>query len=145
MALHRSVPALRANRECPGKVLIAQGLLVVLLAVASDLYSFCREVPQPPGNPNGSGAITAVMQDLACSARQQIAAGAQAPMRVKSIEAPDQANPRLLQEIIELLWSELLLATGRAVGQTEVLENLLIALRNAGWQGPTPFLPEVTW
>ena len=84
------------------------------------------------------------MQDLARSARQQIAAGAQASMRIKSIEAPDQANPRLLDQVTKFFWTALLLATGRAVGQPKVLERLLIAPCNAGWQGATRFLPEVT-
>ena len=66
-------------------------------------------------------------------------------MRVKSIEASDQANPRLLEQVVELFRSALLLATSRAVGQAQVLENLLIALRNAVGQGAAPFLPQVTW
>ena len=61
------------------------------------------------------------------------------------IHASDQSNPGLLQKVIELFWTALLLAAGGTVGQTEVFEHLLIALLNAGRQGPTPFLLEVTW
>ena len=66
-------------------------------------------------------------------------------MLIKPIQATDQSNPGLLKQIVELLRPALLLAKGRTVGQAQVLESLLIAPCNAGWQVATGFLAEVTF
>ena len=84
------------------------------------------------------------MEDLTGGPRQQIAAGLNPSLRIKPIHASDQSNAGLLQQVVEFLRPALLLATGRTVGQAQVLESLLIAPCNAGWQGATGFLPEVT-
>ena len=60
-----------------------------------------------------------------------MAAGAEASLLIKPFKATDQSNPGLLQQVVELFRPALLLATGRAVGQAKVLENLLIASCNA--------------
>ena len=65
-------------------------------------------------------------------------------MRIKQIKASDQSHPRLLKQVIEVFRPALLLATGRAVGQTKVLEHQLIAPRNAWWQRAAGFMPQVT-
>ena len=74
------------------------------------------------------------MEDLAGGPREQIAAGAEASLLIKPFKATDQSNPGLLQQVVELFGAALLLATGRAVGQAQVLESLLIASCNAGRQ-----------
>ena len=63
-----------------------------------------------------------------------IAAGAEASLLIKPFKATDQSNPGLLQQVVELFRPALLLAMGRAVGQAQVLESLLIASCNAGRQ-----------
>ena len=65
--------------------MIAEGGLPVLFAFTLDLQPCCVEVPQPPGNPNGSKSIPPVVEDLTGGTRQQIAAGTQAPLRFKPI------------------------------------------------------------
>ena len=67
------------------------------------------------------------MEDLAGGPREQIAAGAEASLLIKPFKATDQSNPGLLQQVVELFTPALLLATGRAVGQAQVLESLQIA------------------
>ena len=62
------------------------------------------------------------MEDLAGGPREQIAAGAEASLLIKPFKATDQSNPGLLQQVVELLRPALLLATGRAVCQAQVLE-----------------------
>ena len=83
------------------------------------------------------------MKDLTGSPRQQIAAGFHPSLRIQPIHATDQSNPGLLQQIVELLRPALLLATGRTVGQAQVLESLLIAPCNAGRQSTTRLVPQV--
>ena len=65
-------------------------------------------------------------------------------MLIKPFKATDQSNPGLLQQVVELFRPALLLATGRAVGQTQVLESLLIASCNAGLQSTPGLLARVT-
>ena len=74
------------------------------------------------------------MEDLAGGPREQIAAGAEASLLINPFKATDQSNPGLLQQVVELFGAALLLATGRAVGQAQVIESLLIASCNAGRQ-----------
>ena len=83
------------------------------------------------------------MKDLSGSPRQQKAAGFHPSLRIQPIHATDQSNPGLLQQIVELLRPALLLPTGRAVGQTQVFESLLIASCNAGRQSATRLVPQV--
>ena len=144
MALNGGSPALWSNRECGSKVLIAEKRLPVLFAFPLDLHSGCVEITQPPGNPNGSSTIASVVEDLTGGPREQIAAGPHPSLRIQPIHAPDQSNPRLLQQVIELLRPALLLATGRTVGQAQMLESLLIAPCNAGRQSATGLMPQVT-
>ena len=49
-----------------------------------------------------------------------------------------------MQQIFELLSPALRLATGRAVGQAQVIESLLIASCNAGRQSTPGLLVQVT-
>ena len=84
------------------------------------------------------------MEDLAGGSREQIAAGAEASVVIKPFKATDQSNPGLLQQDVELLRPALLLATGRAVGQAQVLESLLNASRNAGGESTPGLLAQVT-
>ena len=63
---------------------------------------------------------------------------------IKPFKATDQSNPGLLQQVVELFRPALLLATGRAVGQAQVLESLLIASCNAGRQSTPGLLVQVT-
>ena len=65
-------------------------------------------------------------------------------MLIKPFKATDQSNPGLLQQVVELFRPALLLATGRAVGQAQVLESLLIASCNAGRQSTPGLLVQVT-
>ena len=102
------------------------------------------EITQSPGNPNGASSIAAVVEDLAGGPREQIAAGAEASLLIKPFKATDQSNPGLLQQVVELFRPALLLATGRAVGQAQVLESLLIASCNAGRQSTPGLLAQVT-
>ena len=76
------------------------------------------------------------MEDLAGGPREQIAAGAEDSLLIKPFKATDQSTPGLLQQVVELFRPSLLLATGRAVGQAQVLESLLIASCNAGRGSP---------
>jgi len=75
------------------------------------------------------------VEDLAGGPREQIAAGAEASLLIKPFKATDQSNPGLLQQVVELFGAALLLATGRAVGQAQVIESLL--MRRA-MQGGSP-------
>ena len=111
--------------------MIAEGMLLLLFAIALNLPARCVEISKSPGNPDGSGTIAAVVKNLTIGATQEIAAGSKPACRIELIEASDQSHPRLLKQILELLWSALLLASSRAVGQTEVLKHQLIAPRNA--------------
>jgi hypothetical protein len=63
---------------------------------------------------------------------------------IKQIKTSNQPKPRLLNEVVKFFRPALLLATGCAVGQTEVFKHLLIAPRNAGGQHAAGFLPQVT-
>ena len=84
------------------------------------------------------------MKDLTCGSRKEIAARSDAPMWIKQIKTSNQPKPRLLNEVVKFFRPALLLATGCAVGQTEVFKHLLIAPRNAGGQHAAGFLPQVT-
>ena len=120
------------NRECVGQFLIAETSLPALFVFPLNLHPGCVEITQPPGNPNGSSTIASVVEDLTGGPREQIAAGPHPSLRIQPIHASDQSNPRLLQQVIELLRPALLLAMGRTVGQAQVFESLLIAPCNAG-------------
>lgn len=84
------------------------------------------------------------MEDLTGGPRKQIAAGLYASLSIEPFKTTDQSNPGLLQQVVELFRSALLLATGRAVGQAKVLENLLIAPCNARRKPATGLMPQVT-
>ena len=114
-----------------------------LFAFTLDLHSGCVEITQPPGNANCALSIAAVVEDLAGGPREQTAAGAYASLSIKPFKATNQSNPGFLQQVVELFRSALLLATGRAVGQAQVFESLLIASCNAGRQSATRLVPHV--
>ena len=84
------------------------------------------------------------MEDLAGGPREQIAAGAEASLLIKPFKATDQSNPGFQQQVVELFGSALVLATGRAVVQAQVLESQLIAPCNASGQRATGLLPQLS-
>ena len=113
--------------------MIAEGMLLLLFAIALNLPARCVEISKSPGNPDGSGTIAAVVKNLTIGATQEIAAGSKPACRIELIEASDQSHPRLLKQIIKLFRSASVLTTGGTVGQSEVLQNLLVAL-STGWR-----------
>ena len=69
--------------------MIAEGRLPVLLSFVLDLHPCWVQISQPPGNSNGLGAISAVVEGLTGGSRQQIAAGLQPQLRIEPIKASD--------------------------------------------------------
>ena len=63
---------------------------------------------------------------------------------IKPFKATDQSNPGLLQQVVELFRPALLLATGRAVGQAQVLESLLIPPCSGGRKPASVLMAQVT-
>jgi hypothetical protein len=89
------------------------------------------KVLESPRNAHHARSVSPVVQNLAVRSAHQVAAGAQATGRVKLLQTLNQAKAGFLKEIVPFFRSTMTLTHRHAMGQPQVLKNLLISLIGA--------------
>tara|TARA_B100001564_G_scaffold13747_1_gene10823 strand:+ start:420 stop:884 length:465 start_codon:yes stop_codon:yes gene_type:complete len=80
------------------------------------------------------------VQNLAIRSAHQVGAGAKATGRIQILHALNQSKAGFLEEIVVFFGATSLLTPRDAVGQTQVLENLLVSLLGGMGQAAPLFL-----
>ena len=138
------LPTLGCDPKVVGQVWCTQGWLATLLAIVLDPHSFAVQIVQTPGNAQGAQPITPVVEDLARDAWHGIAAEAMTSHRLEAIEGADQAHSSLLNEVVTLAIASVELTLRTKVGETQVLENSIVAFKNGAWKCSASFASAMT-
>ena len=102
----------------------------MLLSIRLESQSLGMQVVQAPGNAQGAQAITPVMKDFARNAWHGVAAETVTSRRLEAIEGADQAHAPLLDEVVTLAIASVELTLRTEVGETQMLENSIVAFKN---------------
>ena len=86
------------------------------------------QVLESPWNAQHSRTVSPKVQHLAIRSAHQVSAGAKATVRIQILHALNQSKAGFLEKIVVFFGATLLLTPRDAVGQTQVLENLLVSL-----------------
>ena len=84
------------------------------------------------------------MEDLARDAWHGIAAEAMTSRRLEAIEGADQAHAPLLDEVVTLAIASVELTLRTEVGETQMLENSIVAFKNGAWKCSATFVSAMT-
>ena len=92
-----------------------------------------KKVLKSPRNANHARTVSPVVQNLTVRPAHQIAAGAKATGRIQVLHTLNQSKAGFLEKIVPFFRSTLVLTRRHAMGQSQVLKNLLISLLGARW------------
>ena len=115
-----------------------------MLSIGLDFHAFGMEVVQAPWNAQGAQAVTPVVEDFARDAWHGVAAEAMTSRRLEAIKGANQSHAPFLDEVVPLAIASMELTLGTEVGETEMLQNSIVAFKYWLRKSSTSFATEMT-